>query len=114
MMRRELRWVWQLPRRALVGLARLYQVTLSPLVGRQCKYLPTCSSYFIEAVQKKGAVVGTLKGLWRICRCNPFAAGGYDPVEPEKPDRESPGLGQSSLGQEGPGDGDEPLDEPGR
>ena len=114
MMRRGVGWVWHLPRRALVGMARFYQVTLSPLVGRQCKYLPTCSNYFIEAVQKKGAVVGTLKGLWRICRCNPFAAGGYDPVEPEEPEEASPGLGQSPSGQEGPGYGDKSFDEPGR
>ncbi len=71
----------RLPARGLVWLARLYQATLSPLVGRQCRFLPTCSEYFIEAVEKRGAIRGTLKGLWRICRCNPFAKGGYDPVD---------------------------------
>ena len=67
--------------RALIVLVRLYQVALSPLIGRQCRFQPTCSAYFIEAVEKRGALVGTLKGLWRICRCNPLCKGGYDPVE---------------------------------
>ncbi len=67
--------------RGLIVLVRLYQAALSPLIGRQCRFQPTCSNYFIEAVEKRGALVGTLKGLWRICRCNPFCKGGYDPVE---------------------------------
>jgi len=70
-----------LPRRALVLLVRLYQITLSPLTGRQCRFVPTCSEYFIEAVEKRGAVRGTMLGLWRILRCNPFSRGGYDPVD---------------------------------
>jgi len=70
-----------LPGRALIVLVRLYQGSLSPLIGRQCRFQPTCSNYFIEAVEKRGALVGSLKGLWRICRCNPFCKGGYDPVE---------------------------------
>ncbi|GAH46333.1 unnamed protein product [marine sediment metagenome] len=70
-----------LPRRALVLLARLYQITLSPLIGRQCRFVPTCSEYFIEAVEKRGAVRGTMLGMWRILRCNPFSRGGYDPVD---------------------------------
>ena len=70
-----------LARRVLIGLVRLYQLTLSPLLGGHCRYRPTCSEYFIEAVQKRGAVRGTLMGLWRILRCNPLSRGGYDPVE---------------------------------
>ena len=70
-----------LPGRAIIALVRIYQAVGSPLIGRQCRFQPTCSSYFIRAVETRGAVVGTLKGLWRICRCNPFARGGYDPVE---------------------------------
>lgn len=64
----------------LVAFVRAYQVSLSPLVGGHCRYLPTCSRYFIEAVVHRGAVRGTLMGLWRVCRCHPFARGGYDPV----------------------------------
>lgn len=63
----------------LIGLVRVYQYTLSPLVGRQCRFYPSCSNYFIEAVQKYGAVRGALKGIWRICRCNPWTPGGFDP-----------------------------------
>jgi putative membrane protein insertion efficiency factor len=68
-----------LPARALIALARLYQLTLSPLVGRQCRFQPTCSNYFIQAVEKYGAVSGTVRGVLRICRCHPFHPGGYDP-----------------------------------
>ncbi len=74
------RWVVALPARTLIAAVRVYQVTLSPLVGRQCRFVPTCSNYFIEAVRRHGAVRGGLRGLWRILRCNPFSKGGYDPV----------------------------------
>lgn len=67
--------------RALIALARLYQATLSRWLGGQCRFSPTCSNYFIEAVWKKGAIRGLFMGLWRICRCHPFSKGGYDPVE---------------------------------
>lgn len=68
-----------LPSRLLIGMVRLYQIFLSPLFGQQCRFHPTCSRYFIQAVQKYGAVRGSLKGIWRICRCHPFNPGGYDP-----------------------------------
>lgn len=68
----------------LTGLVRLYQWTLSPLIyalfGRVCRFEPSCSQYFIDAVRKYGPWKGTLKGLWRICRCNPFCEGGHDPA----------------------------------
>ena len=63
---------------ALVG-ARLYQWTLSPLLGRHCRFEPTCSAYFIEAVRKYGAIRGLWRGMRRIARCHPFHPGGYDP-----------------------------------
>ena len=68
-----------LPSRILIGMVRLYQIFLSPLIGQQCRFHPTCSRYFIQAVQKHGAIKGSLKGAWRICRCHPFNPGGYDP-----------------------------------
>ncbi|HVC99208.1 MAG TPA: membrane protein insertion efficiency factor YidD [Pirellulales bacterium] len=78
-----LAWLWQtlvrLPAGLLIGMARVYQWTLSPLIGRQCRFTPTCSNYFIGAVRKYGAVRGALRGLWRICRCHPFHPGGHDP-----------------------------------
>jgi len=65
----------------MVVLIHLYQLSLSPLLGWQCKYLPTCSEYCIEAIVRKGALRGCATGLWRIVRCNPFARGGYDPLK---------------------------------
>ena len=64
----------------LILMVRLYQQTLSPLLGRQCRFVPTCSEYFIEAVARRGALRGSLLGLWRLLRCNPLGRGGYDPV----------------------------------
>jgi putative membrane protein insertion efficiency factor len=69
----------RLPAHAIIALVRLYQLTLSPIFGRQCRFQPTCSHYMIGAVEKYGAVRGVLKGLWRIIRCNPLCKGGYDP-----------------------------------
>ena len=74
-----LRFIVRLPRLFLIGLVRIYQWTLSPIIGRQCRFQPTCSHYFIGAVEKYGAFRGSLKGIWRICRCHPFCRGGYDP-----------------------------------
>ena len=60
---------------------RLYQQYLSPLKGNiRCPYMPSCSQYAIEAVQKYGAVKGGLLASWRILRCNPLSKGGIDPV----------------------------------
>ena len=56
-----------------------YKLTLSPLLGRHCRFQPTCSTYFREAVEKHGAVRGAAKGLARIGRCHPWHPGGYDP-----------------------------------
>jgi putative membrane protein insertion efficiency factor len=68
-----------LPAQGLIALVRLYQITLSPWVGRQCRYYPTCSNYMIEAVRKYGFVRGGWRGVCRIARCHPLHAGGYDP-----------------------------------
>lgn len=74
---------WQvlvrIPSWILIGLVRIYQWTLSPIMGRDCRFQPTCSHYFIGAVNKYGAVRGAVKGIWRICRCNPWGGSGYDP-----------------------------------
>jgi putative membrane protein insertion efficiency factor len=68
-----------IPASILIGIVRLYQYTLSPILGRHCRFQPSCSAYFIEAVRKYGAIRGALRGLWRICRCNPWNPGGFDP-----------------------------------
>ena len=63
----------------LIFLVRIYQWTLSPIFGRQCRFEPSCSRYFIGAVRKYGAFVGAWKGVCRIGRCHPWHPGGYDP-----------------------------------
>lgn len=71
------------PRRAVIGLIHLYR-KLRPRATRGCcKYIPTCSQYGEEAVERYGALLGGVLALWRILRCNPFSRGGYDPV-PER------------------------------
>ena len=66
--------------RLVVGLLRLYQLTLSPLVGPACRFEPSCSAYFIEAVERHGALRGSALGMRRLTRCHPFHRGGLDPV----------------------------------
>ena len=61
-------------------LVRLYQLTLSPWVGRSCRFVPTCSNYAIEALEKYGAVKGTYLTIYRLLRCHPLGGRGLDPV----------------------------------
>lgn len=67
------------------GLIRAYQLTLSSLLGRQCRYLPTCSDYADEAIRRHGLWAGSWMGTARLCRCHPLAGWGYDPVPVERP-----------------------------
>ena len=67
---------------ALIALIRVYQYTLSPLLGQRCKFYPSCSNYAIDALREHGAARGLGLAAWRILRCNPFSNGGYDPVPP--------------------------------
>lgn len=64
----------------MIGLIRLYQMTLSPLIGRSCRYTPTCSNYGIEAIRKYGPFKGGWLTIKRILSCNPWGGSGYDPV----------------------------------
>ena len=64
----------------LQKLIRLYQLLLSPYWGSQCRFFPTCSNYGIEAIKKYGSVRGGFLTIRRVCRCNPWAEGGCDPV----------------------------------
>ncbi len=61
-------------------LIRLYQIFLSPYMGRQCRYTPTCSNYALEALQKHGLLRGSWLAIKRILRCAPWGGSGYDPV----------------------------------
>lgn len=72
----------------LIGMIRVYQYTLARLIPPgTCRYAPTCSHYMVEALQTHGLIKGGLLGTWRICRCHPFAKGGYDPVPPTTDER---------------------------
>ncbi|MGP1447481.1 MAG: membrane protein insertion efficiency factor YidD [Candidatus Limimorpha sp.] len=70
----------RLPADFLILLIRIYQVTLSPYIGRNCRYTPTCSSYGIEALKKYGAIKGGWLTFKRVLSCNPWGGSGYDPV----------------------------------
>jgi len=61
------------------GIVLVYRGTLRPLIGGQCRYLPTCSEYMLQAVDKHGPWRGLVKGLRRIGRCHPWGGSGWDP-----------------------------------
>ena len=66
-------------RKALILPVKIYRKIVSPALKPRCVYYPSCSEYFEQAVMKYGVAKGSLKGCYRIMRCNPFATGGYDP-----------------------------------
>ena len=66
-------------RRAARALIRGYQLTFSSLIGGQCRYLPSCSAYTAEAIERHGAWAGGWMGAARLCRCHPLGGSGYDP-----------------------------------
>jgi putative membrane protein insertion efficiency factor len=78
----------------MLFLARLvirgYQLLISPVLsllagpGSGCRFTPTCSAYFLEALETHGILRGTQLGLWRLCRCNPWGGRGHDPVPPRQ------------------------------
>lgn len=61
---------------------RAYKLTLSPLIGRQCRFMPTCSEYAAQVLIGHGPVAGSWLAFRRVCRCRPFASWGYDPAPP--------------------------------
>jgi len=68
----------------LMGLIKVYQWTISPLLGPVCRYYPSCSHYGYDAIRVHGAVKGSALTAWRILRCNPWSAGGVDHVPPRR------------------------------
>lgn len=64
----------------LVGLLKIYQYAISPLLGSRCRFDPSCSQYAVEALQRHGALKGTWLAVRRVGRCHPWHPGGYDPV----------------------------------
>ena len=71
-------------RTAFVLPIRLYQKTVSPLMGERCKYYPSCSEYAVQAISKFGILRGLVLAGWRLLRCNPWSHGGFDPVEDQR------------------------------
>ncbi len=64
-----------------IYLIEKYQKYISPVLGNNCKYYPSCSEYTKQAIEKYGAIKGMYYGIKRIIRCNPFSKGGYDPLK---------------------------------
>ncbi len=67
-------------KKVLIAGIRFYQKYISPMKWTKCPYIPSCSQYGLEAIEKYGAFKGSLLAIWRILRCNPFSKGGIDPV----------------------------------
>ena len=68
-------------KKILIGMIKFYRKYISGMKKvPTCKYIPTCSEYGIQAIEKYGALKGGILTIWRIIRCNPFSKGGYDPV----------------------------------
>ena len=63
----------------LIGAVWLYRLLIRPWLPDACRFTPSCSEYMIQSLRKYGPIRGAAKGVWRICRCNPWNDGGYDP-----------------------------------
>lgn len=67
-----------------IYLIKLYQFTISPLLGTNCRFVPSCSNYAIQSIEEKGVVIGIYFSLRRVLKCHPFGGSGYDPVNKNK------------------------------
>jgi putative membrane protein insertion efficiency factor len=81
--------------RCVRGLLRAYKLTLSPLIGRQCRFAPTCSEYAAEALIGHGPVRGTVLTVRRLCRCHPWGGAGWDPPPPPRQKDEPEGQAKA-------------------
>lgn len=68
----------------ILGFISFYQKFISKLLGRNCRFYPTCSHYTYQAVEDHGTIIGLYLGIKRILKCHPFHQGGFDPVPPKK------------------------------
>lgn len=75
----------QAPTQVLLALVRAYRLLLSPWIGNVCRYYPSCSQYALDALNRHGALGGSALAAWRVLRCNPWSAGGCDPVPERRP-----------------------------
>ena len=64
----------------MLALVRGYRYAISPMLGRNCRFVPSCSEYALEALERHGALRGSWLAARRVCRCHPCSGGGYDPV----------------------------------
>ena len=86
----------------LIGLIRVYQKLISPLLGPRCRFYPSCSSYAVQALTVHGVVKGSGLAAWRLLRCHPWNPGGLDPVPPRRgraDDETSAGLSRPTTPQ---------------
>jgi len=67
-------------KKLIILIIKFYRRYISPMKRTKCPYYPSCSEYGLEAVEIHGSIKGSMLAMWRICRCNPFSKGGYDPV----------------------------------
>ncbi|MSQ00247.1 MAG: membrane protein insertion efficiency factor YidD [Methylotenera sp.] len=72
-------------KRIFIGIIKLYQIAISPMLGANCRFTPTCSAYAVEAIQIHGVMRGTWLFIKRVVRCHPYHRGGFDPVPQSKP-----------------------------
>lgn len=80
-MKKEIKQILTIPRKAIIYLIKQYQKYISPRTIRRCKYYPTCSEYAKQSLDKYGIIKGSFLSIWRIIRCNPFSKGGVDKVK---------------------------------
>lgn len=71
----------------IILFIKIYQRCISPLLGKNCRYIPTCSEYTIESIREYGTKIGIKMGIKRILRCHPFEKGGFDPVQKKREER---------------------------
>ena len=76
--------VKRLPQMALIGLVKAYRLLISPALGSNCRFDPSCSAYSLQALNQHGAMAGSYLTLRRLGRCHPWCEGGHDPVPPFK------------------------------
>ena len=83
-MRRILFTLLRLPQKALMGLVMAYRLLISPALGSNCRFEPSCSAYSLQALGQHGALAGSYLTLRRVARCHPWCDGGHDPVPPPR------------------------------
>ena len=88
----------------LIGLVKGYRMLLSPWLGSSCRFEPTCSAYALQALEQHGALAGSYLTVKRLGRCQPWCAGGCDPVPADKPRLFSSLLGKPATGDAVPSD----------